>query len=55
METQIIGAPHTEKFTVQVATRVKPTTKAKLRRLSEKEGKKMSDTVREIIESFIED
>ena len=46
---------HSEKYTVQVHARLKPTTKKKLRELSEREGKKMSDTVREIVESYVQD
>lgn len=46
---------HNEKYTVQVHARLKPTTKKKLRELSEGEGKKMSDTLREIIESYVQD
>lgn len=55
MNTQTEALPHEEKLTVQVAARVKKTTKQKLKELSEKEGKRMSDTVREILDSFIED
>ena len=52
---QLSEVQKNENLSVQVAARVKPTTKQRLKKLSAEEGKRMSDTVREIIESYVED
>ena len=47
--------PREKFFEVQVASRLSRETKEKFRRLTEKAGQDMSNVIREMIESYVED